>query len=66
MGKYLNREQVVADFKVNVYPSLKNMFGDNFEEISKIWVLNLEGHLADKSISKSQKNKWKLTEKDLI
>mgnify|MGYP003644659724 CR=1 FL=1 len=66
MGKYLTREQVVADFKLNIYPSLKEMLGDDFEEIKEFWDKNLEGHLSDKTISISQRTKWKLTENDLI
>ena len=66
MGRYLTREQVVADFKLNIYPYLKRMLGDDFEQMKEFWDKNLEGHLADKTISDSQRTKWKLTENDLI
>jgi len=66
MSKYLTREQVIADFKLNIYPSLIQILGDDFEQIKEFWGKNLEGHLANKNISESQRNKWKLNKTDLV
>lgn len=66
MSKYLTREQVIADFKINILPSLKKMIGDDFNEINYYFDLNLEGLLKDKSISDKQRNKWKLKKEDIV
>jgi len=66
MSKYLTKGQVVADFKLNIYPSLKKMLGDDFEQIKEFWDMNLEGHLTDKTITESQRLNWKITKADLI
>jgi len=62
----LTREQVVADFKLNVLPQLKKILGDDFEQIKEFFDLNLDGHLKDNTITESQRNKWKLKENDLV
>ena len=69
MSKYLTREQVVADFKLNILPPLRKILGkdaNNFNEIKSYFDMSLEGLLNDKSISESQKSKWKLKEEDII
>ena len=66
MSQYLTKGQVLADFKVNIYPPLKKMIGDDFEQIKEFWDLNLEGHLTDKNITESQRKKWRITKEDLI
>ena len=42
------------------------MLGDDFEQIKEFWDMNLEGHLTDKTITESQRLKWKITKEDLI
>ncbi len=65
MSKYLTREQVLADFKVNLLPSLIKMLGKDFATLEEYWELNLDGLLKDKQISPSQREKWKISEKEL-
>ena len=65
MSKFLTREQVVADFKVNILPSLIKLVGKDFATLEEYWELNLDGLLKDKAISDSQREKWKLSEKEL-
>ena len=65
MSKYLTREQVVADFKLNILPSLIKMVGKDFATLEEYWQLNLDGYLKDKLISESQRLKWKISEKEL-
>ena len=66
MSKFLTKGQVVADFKLIVYPSLKKMLGDDFEQIKEFWDMNLEALLTDKMITESQRHKWTITKEDLI
>ena len=66
MSKYLNREQVVANFKLNVLPEVIKEVGNDEGIIQHCWDINLESLLGVKKISESQKNKWKLNKKDLV
>jgi hypothetical protein len=65
MSKFLTREQVVADFKVNMLPSLIKLVGKDFATLEEYWILFLDGLLKDKDISDSQRENWKLSEKEL-
>ncbi len=66
MSKYLTREQVVANFKLNVLPEVMKEVGNDESIIQHCWDINLETLLEGKRISLSQKNKWKLNKKDLV
>ena len=65
----LTREQVIADFKINILPQLKKIVGEgnmSMEDYKMYFELHLDGHLKDNTITESQRNKWKLKEIDLI
>ncbi len=62
----LTREQVVADFKLNILPPLKKIVGNDITQIKEYFKLNLIGLSKDRQISDKQRDSWKLTEKDLI
>ena len=66
MAKYLNRQQVVAMFKLNILPEIIKEVGNDESVIQHCWDINLEDLLNRKRISPSQKNKWKLKENDLV
>lgn len=66
MSKYLTREQVVANFKLNILPDVIKEVGRDEGIIQHCWDINLENLLANKKISESQKNKWKLKQTDLV
>jgi len=66
MSKYLTREQVVANFKLNVLPEIIKEVGNDESIIQHCWDINLETLLKNKKISDSQKNKWKLNKRDLV
>jgi hypothetical protein len=65
MSKYLNREQVLAYFRLNVLPKIKAEDGDR-SLIEHAWDITLEMFLTSKKISENQKDKWKLKDGDLI
>lgn len=62
MAKYLTREQVVANFKVNYIP----VISDASLEVKKdCWRLLLDALFDEKKISFNQKNTWKFPKKEL-
>ena len=62
MGKYMTREQVVADFNIN-FSDLFN--GLSEKELEHFWNMNLDMLLKNKKISQKQKNTWVFNKKDL-
>jgi len=62
MGKYLTREQVVADFNAN----FSDLFtGLDDVSLKKYWDMNLDMLLTSNKISTSQKERWIFNKKDL-
>ena len=62
MGKFMTREQVVADFNIN-FSDLFN--GLSEKELEHFWNMNLDMLLKNKKISQKQKNTWVFNKKDL-
>lgn len=59
MSKLLTKEQVVADFKINVLPSIIESIGKkDYDTIKYCWDLNLEELYKNKEISEGQKSIW--------
>lgn len=65
-NNFLNREQVVAKFKLDILPSIKKEVGDDFDTIQYCWYAMLDQLVEGNRISSTQRNKWKLKEEDLI
>ena len=59
---YLTKQQVVADFKLNYIPLIKDAPLSVKEQAWDILLGSLHG---DNKISKSQKNTWKFPKKEL-
>lgn len=62
MGKFMTREQVVADFNIN-FSDLFN--GLSEKELEYFWNMNLDMLLKNKKISQKQRNIWTFNKKDL-
>ena len=62
MGKFMTREQVVADFNIN-FSDLFN--GLSEKELEHFWNMNLDMLLKNKKISQKQRNIWTFNKKDL-
>lgn len=57
MAKYLTKQQVVAQFKLNYMPELRKM-GLSDDKIKQAWDLYMDSLLADKKITEKQKRIW--------
>lgn len=62
MANLLTKAQVIADFKLNFLPLIKD---ESIDFIENIWNHNLNELNANKRISKSQKETWIFPKKDL-
>ena len=62
MGKFMTREQVVADFNIN-FSDLFN--GLSEKELEHFWNVNLDMLLKNKKISQKQRSIWTFNKKDL-
>ena len=62
MGKFMTREQVVADFNIN-FSDLFN--GLSEKELEHFWNMNLDMLLKNKKISQKQRSIWVFNKKDL-
>lgn len=61
MSKLKTKEQVVADFKINILPEIVKAIGkDDFETLEHCWVVNLNELYENKEISQAQRDIWKL------
>jgi hypothetical protein len=63
MGKYLTKEQVIADFKHNIMPQIVEAVGKaDYDTLKHCWEVNLSELCANKEISESQRDKWTFPE----
>jgi len=64
-SRYLSREQVMAKFKHEVLPDVIKEVGKDFGVIKHCWDISLEQLLDAKSITQSQRDKWKIKESEI-
>jgi hypothetical protein len=62
MARYLTKEQVIASFKLDYIPHLKDTPVSVKEDA---WTIMLGSLCEDKKISEKQKNTWKFPKKEL-